>query len=310
MQIMKKRKILLTGANGLLGAYISRELNKKEEFEPIGLVRNINNCKYVSIKTTCIDLNDKENLKDFILSFKPNIFIHLAGITRVDEALRLGYEGTYKINVEIVEFISKLCEKIKCKLVYASTDLVYDGSLNGNCDENFPIKPASVYAETKYKAEEKIIANSSNYLILRLALQYGISISDKKNHFQESLCKILLNEKIKLFVDQYRTPIWLKDCSKIILQLCNLDISNEIINLGGITKVSRYGLIEIFAKKLGKETLIEKAYSRDNPELFKVSDVSLKISKLLSYGIIPFSIEETVEKILDHLNYLNVYSTL
>lgn len=304
---MKKRKVLISGANGLLGGYLSREFFQNSNYETYGLIRDLNNLQYVSIPCICVDLLDFKKISDIFLSLKPDIFFHLGGVTKVDEANKLGFDKVYKVNVESVKFIASLCEKINCKFIYFSTDLVYDGTLGGNCDENFKVNPASIYAKSKLLAEESVKSISSNFLILRCALMYGLSITNKTNHYQDTVIKLLKNEKAKLFVDQFRSPIWFEDCAKIAILLSESELRNEVINLGGQEKVSRYQLIEYIAKKLNKENLLEKAYSKENEELATVADVSLNVSKMLSLGAYPTSIEIVSQVIYNHLinNKLN-----
>lgn len=104
---------------------------------------------------------------------------------------------------------------------------------------------------------------------------------------------------VKLFVDQFRTPISLHDAAEIITKIARIDITNEIINLGGVERVSRYELGEILCSVAGYDrSLLEKISLNDIPELPKVEDVSLNTGKLKTLGFNQMRIEESISKII------------
>jgi len=104
---------------------------------------------------------------------------------------------------------------------------------------------------------------------------------------------------VKLFVDQFRTPISLKDASDIIVNLASIDLSGEVINLGGLERVSRCELGEILCSLGGfDKNLIQKISMDDIPNFPKVEDVSLNIEKLQTLGFKPRTIEENISEIL------------
>jgi dTDP-4-dehydrorhamnose reductase len=111
--------------------------------------------------------------------------------------------------------------------------------------------------------------------------------------------KLKNGKPIKLFVDQFRTPIALQDAVKIITKIAQMDITNETINLGGVDRVSRYEMGEILCYAAGyNKSLLEKISLNDVPELPKVEDVSLNTDKLQSHGFKQMSIEESISKII------------
>ncbi|MFB3056998.1 MAG: sugar nucleotide-binding protein, partial [Ignavibacteriaceae bacterium] len=116
-------------------------------------------------------------------------------------------------------------------------------------------------------------------------------------HFHKMNEKLKNGNPIKLFVDQFRTPISLQDAVEIITEIAQMDITNETINLGGVERVSRYELGEILCSIAGYDkTLLQKVSLDDIPELPKVEDVSLNTDKLQSLGFKQMSIEESISK--------------
>jgi dTDP-4-dehydrorhamnose reductase len=106
-------------------------------------------------------------------------------------------------------------------------------------------------------------------------------------------------QKVKLFTDQFRTPISLKDASKIIVELAETDVKDETINLGGLERISRCEMGELLCSIAGYDkNLIEKIKMDDIPYFPVVKDVSLNIEKLRSMGFAPRTYEENITNII------------
>jgi dTDP-4-dehydrorhamnose reductase len=165
--------------------------------------------------------------------------------------------------------------------------------------EDAKLIPISLYAETKLMGEVRIRDISKDYLILRTALLYGFGINHSRNHFQEMYENFKDNKKVKLFYDQYRTPVSLKEIAGVIHHLCKAGVSNEIINTGGRERVSRVELGEILCREAGfDKSLIEEISMNDFKEMPMVADVSMNTDKLQSYGIKLKSIEESIRNMI------------
>ena len=169
--------------------------------------------------------------------------------------------------------------------------------------EESKLIPVSLYAETKLMGEIKIRENSENYLILRVALLYGFGLNHSGNHFHGMYKNFKNNKKVKLFYDQYRSPISLKEISRVINHLCRIDVKNEIINTGGKERVSRLELGEILCDQAGfDKSLIDKVSMNEIKDIPMVADVSMNTQKLQSYGIKLKNIEESVLEVLNSTN--------
>ena len=107
---------------------------------------------------------------------------------------------------------------------------------------------------------------------------------------------------VKLFTDQHRTPISLKDASEIIIKIAEMDIIGEVINLGGMERVSRFELGEILCSVAGYDKSLLIISSLDDlPELPKVEDVSLNTDKLQSFGLKTKSIKQNITEIISDI---------
>jgi len=294
-------RILITGGSGLLGQYLNIELNKKNQILTL-YNNNIGNAqKFLSEK---IELTEFANLDRVIFRFKPEVIIHTAAITDVNIAETMDWQKLFLINVEVTRNIAEICREVGTKLVFTSTDLVYEGIENCKKDEDAKLKPLSLYAKSKLQAEEQIIKVDCEYMILRLSLMFGFGLNHSVNHFSQTINKLKNGEDVFLFSDQYRSQISLREASRIISILVKSKDWNEVINIGGKERVSRYELFERYANyaKLDKK-LLHPVLLKDSALNHKVFDVSFNTEKLDSL-LSEFTIEyhpSSIEKMFEEL---------
>ncbi len=290
-------KILITGGSGLLGQYINIELSKHHSILT-QYQMNPGNC--LDYDYVQLSLTDYQTLNKVFTDFKPDVVMHTAAISNPQTAERVDSKVVYAVNVKATEHLAHLCEKHNARLIYTSTDLVYAGYRGSMLKEDAKLIPTSLYAETKLMGEVKIKETFDNYLILRTALLYGIGLNHSTNHFQQMYLNLKGGEEVKLFTDQYRTPISLIDAARMINELLKKDIKSEIINFGGLERVSRYELGKILCDvaRFDKNLLL-KIKMDDLPGLIKVEDVSMSTDKLQSFGITPKSIRDSISDTLN-----------
>ena len=290
------KKVLITGGSGLLGQYLNIKVSKTHELLTT-YNTNTGNCKEFSSKQ--INILDKNELQKLFEEFNPDVVIHSAAITNPVPKENQSAKDYFDTNVTSTKNIAQLCEKYKAKLIYISTDLVYAGYRGSFLKEDAKLIPATLYAETKLVGEMKIKETTENYLILRTALLYGFGLNHSQCHFQQMFNDLKINKPVKLFIDQFRTPISLSDSSAIITDLIGIDFINETINLGGTEKVSRFDMGEMLCSIAGfDKDLIQKIKMDEIPNYPVVEDVSLNTDKLQSLGIKPGTIEENIREII------------
>jgi len=290
------KKILVTGGSGLLGQYLNLALSKKYNIRTI-FNNNSGNCK--EFPNSKIDIRNLKVLSNLFEELLPEIVIHTAAITNPVPKTMQSTKEYFDTNVTATNSIAMLCNKYKANLIYISTDLVYAGYRGSFLKEDAKLIPATLYAETKLVGESKIKESTDNYLILRTALLYGFGLNHSTCHFQEMYNNIRNGRQVKLFTDQFRTPISLKDTANIITELTSMDLKGEIINLGGTDRVSRYEIGELLCSVAGfDKNLLQKITMNEIPNFPKVEDVSLNIDKLLSLGLKPRTIEENIREFM------------
>lgn len=290
------KKILITGGSGLLGQYLNISASKKFNIFTI-YKNNPGNCKeFPNLK---VDILNEFDLRELFQKVKPQAVIHSAAITNPLPRENQSAKQYFDTNVKATKAIAELCEKYHSKIIYISTDLVYAGYRGSFLKEDAKLIPATLYAETKLVGEMKVKESTENYLILRMALLYGFGLNHSRSHFQFIYDELKNNRPVKLFIDQFRTPISLKDSANIITDLTETDIKEETINLGGLERVSRYELGEILCSTVGfDKSLLLKITMHEIPNFPKVADVSLNTEKLQTLGLRPATIEENIREII------------
>ena len=290
-------KVLITGGSGLLGQYLNIALSKDNEILTL-YNSNEGNCKNFNSQQT--DITNISELKKTFITFKPDVVLHTAAISRPELCDTLSKDFVIDINVNSTKNLAELCELKDAKLIFTSTDLVYDGDLGMILNEDASLKPVSLYAETKIMSEDVIKKTFDNYIILRTSLLYGIGLNHSTNNFHVMYNNFLQNKKTKLFYDQFRTPLSQNDASRLIELLLKTDVKNITLNFGGRERVSRVELGKILCR-IGKfdTSLIEQTSMNDVPGLHKVADVSMNTDLLQSLGLKQMSIEQSISEIIN-----------
>lgn len=287
-------KILITGGSGLLGQYLNIELAKQNQILTI-YNSNIGNCnEFNSVKTDILRFDTIEKLFE---DFNPDVVIHTAAVTSTIPDKSISSKYIFDLNVNATLNIARLCKKFNSKLLYTSTDLVYAGYRGSMLTEDAKLIPVSIYAETKLMGEIKIQETCDNFVILRAALLFGFGLNHSVNHFHKMYQDLADGKPVKLFTDQFRTPISLIEAAKVISELIQLDVKSEIINLGGPERISRYELGIRLCEIAGLDkNLLQQIKMDDVKNLPKVADVSMNTDKLVSLGIKTKSLDEMISE--------------
>lgn len=293
-------KIFITGGSGFLGQYLNRVLSEKHQILTT-FYSHTGNCKnYNSLQ---LDLRNLAELRKIFINFLPDVVIHTAAISDTILNSNVSTKEVYEINVNVTEEIAKLCQEFNAKMVYTSTDLVYAGYRGSYLKEDAKLIPVSLYAETKLMGEVKIRQVFNNYIILRTALLFGFGLNHSRSHFQYLYEQLRNNKPVKVFIDQFRSPISVIEAARLIDNMLDRNINGEIINFGGPERVSRYELAERLCDIAGfDKKLLIKIKLDDMPELPKVEDVSMNIDKLKSFDLIPKQLDEMIREVIKNQN--------
>jgi len=194
-------------------------------------------------------------------------------------AERINYFGTKNV--------IKACRRVGSKLIYISTDYVFDGE-KGNFSEADECKPVNFYGETKLRAEQEALT-LDNSIILRFDILYGYNGPDKPNGF---FGKIIKCDQLQVNADQKRHPLLVDDVGSAIQVLLEGDYSG-IYHLAGLDIISKYDLGTALEKIVRDESELIPVPEKDQLAR-RPHDVSLDTTKARSIGITFHSILEGV----------------
>lgn len=290
-------RVLITGGSGLLGQYLNEKIS--EENEILTLYNdNKGNCR--NFNSLNADIRDWAKMSSFFNNFRPEAVVHTACYSRPEQCAKLSRDDVYLLNVEATELIAQLCNDFHAKLIYTSTDLVYDSVKGGMLSEESNLNPLTLYAESKLMGELSIQKYSDNHVILRVALLIGFGKTHSRNNFHLTYEKLKENNKVNLFRDQFRTPLSLFDAAVMINELLKMNVRNEILNFGGPERISRLEIgkaICDFCKF--DSSLINDLSCKSVEGLPQVPDVSMNTDKLRSFGFNQKSFSESIRHICE-----------
>jgi dTDP-4-dehydrorhamnose reductase len=166
-------RILITGANGLLGQKLVTLLQQDKNIQLIATARNKPAQEIQSGEFHKLDITDNDQINSVLAKTKPDVIIHTAAMTQVDQC-ETEHELCISNNVTAVGHLVEACKKSNAHLIHISTDFIFDGR-HGPLDENEEPHPINFYGESKLAAEHLIQFSTIDWCILRTVLVYGVT---------------------------------------------------------------------------------------------------------------------------------------
>ena len=271
-------RILLTGASGQLGAYLIDQI-LAENLEVIGWSRQ-QTVIHAGVEIRPVDLTDPVKLVRALDADDPEIIIHAAAISGA-EAVRIDIQSAQLVNVEATRQIAAWCTRRARRLVFTSTDLVYDGSRSWNREEEVAL-PILAYGQTKRQAEVAVLGCETG-LIARLPLLFGPSRCGRPYFFTRAMAAIARGEPQTFFEDEYRTPLDLATAARLLLMVARTS-EVGLLHVAGAERVSRYELMRRATSALNLDASLIQPNRREDVTQAepRPADVSLGTSRLLS----------------------------
>lgn len=237
-------KILLTGSKGLFGINFLDEYSKKHQVLAL-YHQNTRSLNFENTEFVKQDIRDTIGLKKIFKTFNPEAVLHAASNGDVDYCQKNKKEA-YAINVKATEQIARLCKQNNARLVYFSTNAIYDGSKPPYGEKSKP-NPINYYGKTKLEAEQKIKAINPNFNILRLITMYGWNERrERSNPATWVIESLRTKKKIKVVDDVYNNHLYVGTATKITNELLKKWRNGNIFNVAGADCINRYQ----FAKKV------------------------------------------------------------
>lgn len=195
-------KVLVTGAKGQLGQDVLCLL-ENQPWEVFGFGREE------------LDITNEEQVREKVLAIKPNIIIHTAAYTQVDQA-ESDEETAFKVNAEGTKYLAQAAEAVEAKFCYVSTDYVFDGTNNEPYKTNDETNPQTIYGKSKLAGEQYTSEYCSKYFVVRTSWVFGLH----GNNFVKTMLR-LADERSELEVvnDQFGSPTYTNDLARFIIEL-------------------------------------------------------------------------------------------
>ena len=195
-------RYLVTGVKGQLGYDIVKELKRRNETEILAL------------DVSEMDITNREQVFDVVTEYKPDVIFHCAAWTAVDKA-EDEKELCEKVNVVGTKNMTDASLEVGAKIIYMSTDYVFDGKKEGIYEPDDQVNPQSVYGDTKYRGEEEVRRNPKHF-ITRISWVFGIN---GKNFIRTMLNLSEKLDSLNVVDDQIGSPTYTVDLAKLLVDM-------------------------------------------------------------------------------------------
>ncbi len=201
-------KVLVTGVKGQLGFDVVNELNKRGHVA-------------VGVDIDEMDITNASSVENVITKALPDCVIHCAAWTAVDAAEETeNIEKVRLVNATGTENIAKICKKIDCKMIYISTDYVFDGKGTRPWEPDDERNPLNIYGQSKYEGELAVEKYLSKYYIVRIAWVFGVN---GKNFIKTMLNLGKNRDALTVVSDQIGTPTYTYDLARLLVDMAETD---------------------------------------------------------------------------------------
>ena len=264
---MIRKKVLVTGSNGLLGQKIIYSLIERKDIDLLATSKGLNRLITKSgYRYVDLDITKNEEVKKVFENENPDAVINCAAMTNVDYCEE-NQDSCWEINVKAVENLAKSCEVSKSHLLHLSTDFVFDGK-SGPYNENDKPNPLHFYAKSKLKSEEIVKKIMTNWTIARTIIIYGITDNMSRSNIVLWAKKEIENgNTINVVNDQLRSPTLAEDLAKGCISI----IDKSAFGLYHLSGPKTYSILDLVHK-------VADFYNLDKSLILPVTSASLNQS--------------------------------
>ena len=231
------KKILITGANGLLGQKVTEIFAHESEHILFLTDLHENSENPHGMEYFSMNITNKDDVKKNIKKYTPDYIINTAAYTNVD-GCETEKELSWRVNVDAVKNFIIASRINDCKILHISTDYVFDGK-TGNYDENSKPNPLSFYGKSKLASENALIASGIKFAVIRTMIIYGTARNVRLNFALWLIDMLEKGGQVRIVDDQFGMPTISDDIAWGILKLTDLDKSG-FYHICGREYLSRY----------------------------------------------------------------------
>jgi len=289
--------VLITGATGQLGWPLVEELSRLGVTPTLWSRRTRQ--RVAGLSPCCVDMTDSDAVAAAFAEASPDVVVHLAAMSSIAACCREP-DIAEAVNIGATQQLASLCDDRPARLIYLSTDMVFDGNASSPYDEVALPNPTSVYGQTKWRGEAAVLHVGG--VVLRIAMLLGRTRIGAPKFTDHMVRAVRGGESMTLFDDEWRTPLDQRTAAEAIAMLVGSELRGTF-HLGGPTRLTRYELGERLAKTTGADGSCFQRASRlsiDSPQP-RPRDLSLDAAKLLA--ALPDlhwpPLDETLRRLLD-----------
>ena len=253
-------KFFITGVNGQLGYDVKRELLERGYTDILAPTR------------VDLDITNEDAVKKMIREYRPSVIFHCAAYTAVDKAEE-EQEKCYQVNVLGTKYLTEAAKEVGAKIIYISTDYVFDGTKEGIYQTDDKVNPVNYYGKTKYLGEN-FVREYDNHIIVRISWVFGIN---GKNFIRTMLNLAESHKELNVVCDQIGSPTYTKDLAGLLV---NMFLSN-VKGLYHVTNegyCSWYEFAEFIFKESRKKVKVHPILTKDYKTIAK-RPLNSKLSK-------------------------------
>jgi len=284
-------KILMTGASGYLGSLIYQTLKTQYEF--------------IALSSKQLDLSKPETIAPYLQDIEFDVCLHLAAMTQTAQC-EADPITTGRVNVEATKELARICQQRQIRMIFFSTEQVFNAQIGAPFTESATPKSSTVYGQQKIEAEQFIQQHLTNYLILRLTWQVGLSspgIKESPNLIRQ-VFKALLSGTPTLFtVHEYRGFTYAEHLVKDFHRL--LEIEPGIYHFASQNTLNTYECALWLARRLHYPEYLIYEFILPNMERYALAprDYRLANTKATALGFSPHDSLEDFEHCLRDFGY-------
>ncbi|MCA9026439.1 MAG: NAD(P)-dependent oxidoreductase [Planctomycetaceae bacterium] len=292
------KRLLVTGYGGFVAGSVVAQAGT--EWDVIALSRSPVSDGCVRIVPFQLDLREQDRLSQVFDETQPTAVIHTAAIANIDYC-ETNQDVAEAVNVDVTQQLSELCQQHNARMVFCSTDTVFDGTRGMYVEEDTP-HPLNYYGETKLRAEHIVQEQLDDAIVARLALVMGFPLIGAGNSFlARMIASFREGTPVSMPENEIRTPVDVVTLGRALLELAGSNHTG-IIHLGGDTRLNRYEMGGQIAKHLGyPQDLVQPTNSNAMPgRAARPDDASLDNAKAMQVLKTPMlSLTKALDLILE-----------
>lgn len=241
------KRLLVTGCGGFVGGSIVHETPKTVDLHAVARKQPPHTPRGVTWHI--LDLRDRDRVRELFQTVSPDALIHAAAIADIDFC-EANKETAWHVNVSVTQQLAELCREHGTRMLYVSTDNVFDGRTGGYREED-PPAPINYYAETKAAAERLVADLGANFVVARTSVVVGFPMLGTGNSFLSRMVPLLQEGKpVGVPQNEIRSPIDAVTLARALLELASATC-HGYIHLAGNDWLNRYDLVRRIARHLG-----------------------------------------------------------